>query len=69
MTPENEKKWNDPDAYYDGPIDHDVTSCGMELLAAFWTDSQALTIDEMRARWKAGVYRGLPPTLARDLMA
>lgn len=69
MSKIDEQKWSDPDTHYDGPIDHDVTGCGMELLAEFWTDSQVLSIDEMRARWKAGVYRGLPPALAKDLMA
>jgi len=68
MSKIDQAKWDDNEAYYDGPVDHDVSGCGMELLAAFWADSLAFPIEQMRSRWAQGLYRGLPPSLAKDLM-
>lgn len=61
-------QWLDPAAYYDGPVDHDLSNTPLSSLAHFWSDAIHTTREEMRLRWKVNRYPDLPGLLARDLI-
>ncbi|MFN3424879.1 MAG: hypothetical protein ACK40C_09270 [Novosphingobium meiothermophilum] len=59
--------WLDPEAYYDGPIDADLSGLDMRDTAAFWREAQTHDREHMRMRWQA--YRGkVPADLARIII-
>lgn len=68
----NEQLWSDPEAYYDGPIDADL-SAGTNpfetatAIFAFATEAQTSNRNAMRQRWPE--YRGkVPAGLARIII-
>ena len=59
-------QWLNPDAYYTGPVDHEVTD--LEALAQFWSAAETETVATMRTRWPE--FRGrVPNQLAADLIS
>jgi hypothetical protein len=52
---------------------HDFDLAHHEALTRLWTDRKhvaagTLTLDQVRANWRAGLYAGVPRELAADLM-
>lgn len=71
-TSVDEALWNDPDAYYTGPVDADLSSHpnpfeAATAIFAFATEAQTSDRNAMRQRWPE--YRGkVPPELARIII-
>lgn len=51
--------WLDPEAYYDGPVDADLSNLDPRDTAAFWTEAETHDRASMRTRWPD--YRGKVP--------
>jgi hypothetical protein len=68
----NEPLWSDPEAYYDGPVDADLTATvrpfeAATAIFAFATEAQTSNRTAMRQRWPE--YRGkVPADLARIII-
>nr|DAL40987.1 MAG TPA_asm: hypothetical protein [Caudoviricetes sp.] len=62
--------WSDPEAYYDGPVDADLSDLDPRDTVAFWAEAEsnsATVRAAMRPRWTE--YRGkVPPDLARIII-
>lgn len=64
--------WSDPEAYYDGPVDADLTGTtnpfeAATAIFAFATEAQTSNRNAMRTRWPE--YRGkVPADLARIII-
>lgn len=59
--------WSDPEAYYDGPIDADLSCSDLTALASFWSEAQHNDRATMRTRWPE--YRGrIPNQLAAQII-
>lgn len=68
----NERLWSDPEAYYDGPVDADLSATtnpfeAATAIFAFATEAQTSDRTAMRQRWPE--YRGkVPADLARIII-
>lgn len=64
--------WSDPEAYYTGPVDTDLSAhpdpfSAAAAIFAFTTEAQTSNRDAMRQRWSE--YRGkVPADLARTII-
>lgn len=67
VTEDWDKLWSDPEAYYDGPVDADLSGSDLTALASFWSDAQHSNRVTMRTWWPE--YRGrIPNQLAAQII-
>ena len=72
LTSFDERAWLDPDAYYNGPVDADLSAHAnpfeaAQAIFAFTTEAQTSDRAAMRQRWPE--YRGkVPADLARTII-